>query len=44
MKRKYVKKEKVIEVTPIKLADLNKDLLFLTKSKFTEKQIPKTKE
>lgn len=36
MKRKYVKKEKVIEVSPVKLSEFNKDLLFLTKEKFIE--------
>jgi hypothetical protein len=27
-KRKYIKKEKTVEVTPIKLSDFDKDLLF----------------
>jgi hypothetical protein len=37
-KRKYVKKEKPIEVTEIKLSDFNKDLLFLTKIKPPKKE------
>ena len=32
-KRKYVKKDKPEEVTPVTLTDFNKDLLFLTKVK-----------
>lgn len=32
-KRKYVKKEKEIEITPVKKSDFDKDLLFLTKVK-----------
>jgi Fic family protein len=35
-KRKYVKKEKIIEITPISQAQFNKDLLFLTSGKFKE--------
>ncbi len=37
-KRKYVKKGKKIEITPIKLSDFNKDLKFLTSGKFQEKK------
>lgn len=33
MTRKYIKKEKEVEITPVKQSDFNKDLLFLTKIK-----------
>jgi hypothetical protein len=37
-KRKYVKKEKEIEIVPISKEQFNKDLLFLTKVKPPKKE------